>query len=232
MWLVYGCLYLNRLNLAPVIPLIMEDLKISHAQVGVITSFFFIFYTVSQFLTGYLSDIQGPRRVITFGGTVSVVASLFFSVGTNQSHLVGAQALNGLGQGAGWAPSLKLVNAWFPPTKKGRVLGIYATSISIFTILTYALAGYIGKTLGWRMVFRVFPVFLMCVLFIFWMIVRDHPQGRGGAGIPARHLGPVEKPLKNRNRYVTVISNRGFRLASAGFACLLYISYTYLIWVC
>jgi MFS transporter, OPA family, sugar phosphate sensor protein UhpC len=231
MYLVYGCFYLNRLNVAPVIPLIMVDLEISHTQVGLLTSFFFVSYTVSQFFTGYLSDIRGPRRVITFGGAVSVVANLSFSVGRKLCHLISAQALNGLGQGAGWGPSLKLINAWFPPETKGRTLGIYSTSISVFTILTYLLAGYLGKTFGWRVVFRVSPVVLMGVLFIFRMVVRDQPQGWRGADIPPGHLAPSEEIPESRNRYVTVISDRDFRLASAGFSCLLYISYTNLVWL-
>ena len=40
MWLVYGCFYLNKLNLAPVIPLIIENLKISHTRIGLISAFF------------------------------------------------------------------------------------------------------------------------------------------------------------------------------------------------
>ena len=46
LWLVYGCYYLNRLNLAPVIPLMMRDLNLTHTQIGLISTTFFAFYAI------------------------------------------------------------------------------------------------------------------------------------------------------------------------------------------
>lgn len=52
MWLVYGCFYLNKLNLAPVIPLIINDLNISHARIGFISAFFLPSIRVHNFCGG------------------------------------------------------------------------------------------------------------------------------------------------------------------------------------
>ena len=144
MWLVYGCFYLNRLNFAPVIPLIMDDLKLSHAQVGLISALFFALYAAAQLPAGYLSDILGPKKIISLGGVISALANLFFSAVSNILYLIGAQSLNGLGQGGGWGPSVKLLNNWFPESERGRALGAFCTCVSIFTVLAYILAGYIG----------------------------------------------------------------------------------------
>jgi len=105
-WLVYGCFYLNRLNFAPVIPLIIEDLKISHAQVGLISTFFFAFYAAAQFPAGYLSDILGPRKIIAIGGSISALANFLFGAGSGFFYLIGCQNLNGLGQGEAGGPAL------------------------------------------------------------------------------------------------------------------------------
>jgi sugar phosphate permease len=77
-WLVYGCFYLNRRNFSPVIPLIVGDLKISYAQIGLISTFFFAFYSAAQFPAGYLSDILGPRKIIALGGSISALANFLF----------------------------------------------------------------------------------------------------------------------------------------------------------
>jgi sugar phosphate permease len=231
MWSVYGCFYLNKLNLAPVIPLIIEDLGISHTRIGLISAAFFFFYAISQFFWGYLSDILGPRKIVTFGGNISALANIFFSLGTSTFNLIGAQSLNGLGQGSGWGPSVKLLNNWFPASERGRTLGIYATCVSIFTILAYWLAGYIGKTLGWRAAFRVSPVILLIVLFIFWLAVRDTP----GTSCLQKVESVSAKSDKNfsqiQNRFSAAISNIDFWLASGAFACLTYISYGNLVWI-
>ncbi len=231
MWLVYGCFYLNKLNLAPVIPLIIENLKISHTRIGLISAFFFIFYSCSQFLWGYLSDVFGPRRIVTFGGILSILANFIFSAGTGLFHLAGAQSLNGLGQGAGWGASIKLLNNWFARSARAQVLGIYATSVSIFTIFAYGLSGYIGNTFGWRAAFRVSPVILGFVLLVYWLVVRDYPVVPDNGEIRPRSSHLDGRLDRNRNRLVIIIASSNFRLASAAFACLTFISYTNLFWL-
>ncbi len=231
MWLVYGCFYLNKLNLAPVIPLILNDLEISHTRVGLISASFFALYSTSQFLWGYLSDILGPRRIITLGGIVSVLGNISFSLGAGLFHLMGAQGFNGLGQGAGWGPSVKLLNNWYPESERGRVLGLYATSVSIFTILAYGLAGYIGKFFGWRAAFQVSPIILVVVLLIYWIVVRDYPIAASVGKLQSSPSTSNEKLPQNRDRFFIIITNKNFWLASIGFASLTYIEYTNLVWI-
>jgi sugar phosphate permease len=231
MWSVYGCFYLNKLNLAPVIPLIIEDLGISHTRIGFISAAFFLLYATSQFLWGYLSDIFGPRKIITFGGIISSLANFIFSAGNSIFSLTGAQGLNGFGQGSGWGPSMKLLDNWFPGSERGRVIGVYATSVSIFTILAYWLAGFIGQHLGWRAAFRVSPLILLVVVLIYWLTVRDTP---GQSDRPQAKTGPTESEKKSsliQNRFSAAISNKDFWLASAAFACLTYVSYTNMVWI-
>ncbi len=231
MWLVYGCFYLNKLNLAPVIPLIIKDLGISHTRVGLIGAAFFFFYSTSQFLWGYLSDILGPRKIITSGGIISALANVFFSLGTGVFNLIGLQGLNGFGQGSGWGPSIKLLSNWFPRSERGRVLGIYASSVSIFTILAFWLASYSGKTWGWRAAFRVSPGILLVVLLIYWLAVRDYPMEPDTSKYES-DLADTDKSIsKNQKKFCEVMVNKNFWLASVAFACLTYISYANLVWI-
>ena len=231
MWLVYGCFYLNRLNFSPVIPLIMEDLKLSHAQVGLISTCFFAFYAAAQFPAGYLSDILGPRKIITLGGITSALANFFFSAGYSLFYLIGFQSLNGLGQGGGFGPSVKLLNNWFPDTERGRALGIYATCVCIFSVLAYVLAGYLGKTFGWRVAFWTLPIILLSVLFVYWMVVDDRPDGNSVQSFPFRPPEPAGKCSGNVNRLMAILSNKAVRMACLGFCCLMYIRYGILVWL-
>lgn len=231
MWSAYGCFYLNKLNLAPVIPLIIEDLGISHTRIGLISAAFFFFYATSQFLWGYLSDTLGPRKIVTFGGIISALANFIFSAGNGLFNLIGAQSLNGFGQGAGWGPSVKLLNNWFPGSESGRVLGVYATSVSIFTILAYWLAGFIGEHLGWRAAFQVSPVILLIVLLIYWLAVRDYPGKPGLRKVESGSAKTHKNFSQIQNRFSAAISNKDFWLASGAFACLTYISYANMVWL-
>ena len=67
-WLVYGFFYLNRLNLSPVIPLIMSDLDISHSRIGLIGALFYLSYTLIQFPAGFLADVLGLQGLLLPAG--------------------------------------------------------------------------------------------------------------------------------------------------------------------
>ena len=231
MWLVYGCFYLNRLALGPVIPLIIEDLNFSHTQVGLISSFLFAFYAFAQFPAGYLSDIFGPKRIITIGGLTSALANLLFSTGSNLFYLIGFQSLNGAGQGGAFGPIVKLINNWFPKSERGRALGIHNTCVSVFSLLAYVLAGYLGKTFGWRAVFWAAPIILLPVLFISWMIVEDNPPINTKIKVGYRLKKTTEKSYRNLDRLKVIVTNKNMILACFAFFCLMYITYCNLIWL-
>ena len=231
MWLVYGCFYLNRLTLGPVIPLIMGDLKFSHAQVGLISSFLFAFYAFAQLPAGYLSDIFGPKKIITFGGLTSALANYCFSAGSSLLYLIGFQSLNGLGQGGGFGPIVKLLNNWFPKSERGRALGIHNTCVSIFTLLAYVLAGYLGKAFGWRTVFWFTPFILLPVLVISWAIVDDHPANNIRSEFGYRPKESSGKSSVHMNRVKAILSEKNMLLACYGFFCLMYITYCNLVWL-
>ena len=231
MWLVYGCFYLNRLALGPVIPLIIEDLNFSHTQVGLISSFLFAFYAFAQFPAGYLSDIFGPKKIITIGGLTSALANLLFSTGSSLFYLIGFQSLNGAGQGGAFGPIVKLINNWFPKSERGRALGIHNTCVSVFSLLAYVLAGYLGKTFGWRAVFWAAPIILLPVLFISWMIVEDNPPNNTEIKVEYRLKKTTEKSYRNLDRLKVILTNKNMILACFAFFCLMYITYCNLIWL-
>ena len=166
-WFVYGFFYLNRLNLSPVIPLIMKDLDISHARIGLIGSLFYVFYTLVQLPAGFLSDRFGAGKVIFAGGLISAFSNIVFSFSSGIWHLVSSQSLNGLGQGCGFSPIIKIIDQHFSFGQRGRVLGLVMPSTAVFNVAAFFLAGYIGQTYGWRQGFWGTGLGFIPVLIVF-----------------------------------------------------------------
>ena len=224
-WIIYGLFYLNRLNIAPVIPLIRDDLGISFTQIGFITAAFYGFYALTQLPAGYLGDRLGPRRIITFGGLISAISNLLFSRLSGLPWLVSIYAINGIGQGGGWAPSVKLLANWFPKEKLGFILGIYTTSVSVFTIFAYLLSGYLGKHYGWRLAFVVPGLVLAFFCFFYWVIVKDSPQKE-----KPRDLGEATRKRSIKDDFFMLIRHKQLWVAFISFFCLLYIQFGGMIW--
>jgi sugar phosphate permease len=224
-WLMYGLLYLNRVNIAPVIPLIREDLGYSYTQIGLITAAFYGLYTFAQLPAGYLGDRLGPRRVITLGGVIASLSNLIFSQLRSLPLLICFHALNGVGQGGGWSPSIRLLVNWFPREKLGTTLGLYTTCVSFFTIVAYLLSGYLGQHLSWRLSFIVPGLLLVLFCPFYWMVVRDSPQKEGTF---APGASPSRRTIKGD--FSILIRHRQLWLTSVSFFCLLYIQFGGMIW--
>jgi len=229
-WLIYGFFYLNRLNLSPVIPLIMSDLDISHARIGLIGSSFYIFYVIAQLPAGYLSDLFGARKIIFAGGILSAFANVVFSFGNGLTHLISSQCLNGLGQGCGFSPIIKIIDQHFPVSQRGRVLGLVMTSTAVFSVAVFFLAGYIGQTYGWRAVFWSAPLVFVPILIIFRLGIKM------GAAPPSSVDVPGASSLEARGgraflRINKEVFSRNYCLLCLAFFCLCYITYSNLIWL-
>lgn len=234
-WLIYGFFYLNRLNLSPVVPLIMSDLGISHARIGLIGASFYVFYTIAQFPAGYLSDLVGARKIIFVGGLISASANVMFSFGNGLTHLISAQCLNGLGQGCGFSPIIKIINQHFPFNQRARVLGLVMTSTAVFSVAVFFLAGYIGQTYGWRAAFWSASLVFVPILVIFRMGIKV-PATLSAKPKPGM-VDDVESdsPEAMRKGFFVQLNkqvlSRNFCFLGLGFFCLCYITYSNLIWL-
>lgn len=230
-WLVYGFFYLNRLNLSPVIPLIMSELDISHARIGLIGALFYIFYTMVQLPAGYLSDLFGARKVIFAGGLISAFSNMVFGFGNGLWHLAFSQSLNGLGQGCGFSPIIKIIDQHFSSNQRGRVLGLVMTSTAVFNVAAFFLAGYIGHTFGWRTVFWSAGLVFMPVLILFVVVIR--PPSVGTPSMPDKTDCNDRKAIKKNSftRIRNQVFSRKMCFLGIGFFCLCYITYSNLIWL-
>jgi EmrB/QacA subfamily drug resistance transporter len=69
--------------------------------------------------------------------------------------LIAFRALQGLAASMIMAVGVAIITAAFPPTERGKVLGIYATGIAVGLGLGPTLGGLIAEYLSWRYVFFI-----------------------------------------------------------------------------
>ena len=66
-WCAYALAYTLRVNIAVVIPFLRRDIGYSNTQLGMVTSLFFLTYTVGQLVNGYLGDRVNSKILIVGG---------------------------------------------------------------------------------------------------------------------------------------------------------------------
>lgn len=107
---------------------------------------------------GRLGDILGYKRVYLTGLTGFGIASALcgFSYFLPTIHwLIAFRAIQGLAAGMMMAMPYAIITASFPPTERGKGLGIYAISISVGLAIGPSLGGFITYLLGWPFIFLI-----------------------------------------------------------------------------
>lgn len=102
---------------------------------------------------GKLADIHGRKRVFLAGTCVYMVASLLCSLVRSAEMLLVTRVIQGLGAGMVFATSTAILTSIYPPSERGKVLGINVAAVYLGTSVGPALGGLLVEALGWRSVF-------------------------------------------------------------------------------
>jgi len=113
--------------------------------------------TISSLLLFYgrLGDILGYKKVYLWGLAGFIIASGLCALSPTIHWLIIFRAIQGLAAGMMMAVPYAIITASFPPTERGKALGINAISISAGLALGPILGGFIAFFSDWRFVFLI-----------------------------------------------------------------------------
>ncbi len=223
--------YVTRFNFSPVIPLLRADLGITNAQAGGLMAFFFVTYTAFQLPAGYLGDRLGPRKILTFGALVSIIGNLIFSQASSYLVLAFGQLVNGMGQAMGWSSSVKLIVSWFPKSRRGTAIGLFASCITGGSSLAIRLSGFLGDHLGWRYSFIIPSIMMAVVAVIFWIFVRNHPGEKGLPDFDDEIHLEQQIESDSRSPLFMVLTNRTLWVIALVYFFFVYVQFGCLVWI-
>jgi len=170
-FLSYGLRTVN----AVIAPELARDFSATAADLGLLTSAYFLAFGAFQLPLGILLDRFGPRRVEAALLIVAAAGCALFALSPGLDGLVLGRALIGLGVSACLMASFKSFSQWFPlemlPSLTGTImvaggLGALATSVPV----TWAL-----PLVGWRGVFFLLAGFNVAVALGLLSSVPDKP---------------------------------------------------------
>lgn len=180
-WLVTAALfflgwvfmYADRTILSPVQAELRTEFALNNAQVGLISSIFFLVYTVVQIPSGVMGDRVGRTRLIFAG-------FMIFGVATGLTGLVGAfatlllvRALAGFGEGFYYGPQYAVSSEAIPLRYRSFGYAIINSGQAFGITLGLMGSSYISYTLnwGWRATFMLFavPTFVVGILILLFI---------------------------------------------------------------
>lgn len=189
----YYLSYLLRTVNAVISPDLTRDLALSAADLGLLTSAYFLVFGLAQIPLGIALDRYGPRRV---EGGLLVLAALGaagFALGESLPELIVARGLIGLGVSACLMAGLKGFAMWYPPERQSSMTGFIMAAGALGALTASAPLEALLPMLGWRGVFWVIAVIAAATALFVFLSIPDEAEhaSKDSLGEALRSVGHI-----------------------------------------
>jgi predicted MFS family arabinose efflux permease len=169
--------FVDRMIIASVAPLLMADLNLSRAQIGLLTGFGFVFfYTLVGLFLGMAADRFKRLPLIGMGLVLWSAMTAVSGWARSFIQLAIPRIFVGIGEATLTPASISMLSDAFPPRRLGLAVGVYYAGIPLGLATALISSSYIAPRYGWRFSFFALGV-LGLIATVFLAVVRE-PQRR------------------------------------------------------
>lgn len=197
----FGLVGLDRNIIAPLFPVIVEDLGLTYQDLGAVAGILAIFWGIFSIITGGLSDRIGRRRVLIPAVIGFSLAAGFSGLATGLGSLLVIRAIMGVLEGAYTPTGVAHTSEASKPSRRGFNMGFQQ---SLFALLGLGLGPIIATQLlavvpSWRWVFVIVALPGLLVAYLLHKVIREpaHTDRSVAAGSVERR--PWSEIFRYRN---------------------------------
>lgn len=189
-------------------PVLREDLALGAADLGLLTSAYFLAFGAAQLPLGMLLDRYGARRVESVLLMIAALGAAVFAFGDGIGALALGRGLIGLGVSACLMASFKSFSQWFPVERQASLTGWIMTAGTLGALAASTPLNAALQLASWRSIFFALSAATVAVAAWLYVSVPDKP------GVP------LPEPLSAQWSGIRqVLASRHFwRFVPIGFA--------------
>jgi len=185
-------------------PLTKAPYNLTNAQTAIPYSVACLTFALVMVPAGRLQDRMGPRIVAAAGGVFVGLGFFVASLAGNMPQfalpllIAGFGVLAGSGFGFGYAAASPPAIKWFPPQKKGLIVGIVVGGFGLASVYVAPLTEWLIKSHDVAFAFRALAFVFFATIVLFSFALRNPPAGhvvaapKKGAAAPADDRSPLE----------------------------------------
>ena len=175
---VYIFNFIDRQILSILLEPIKREIELTDTQLGLLGGIAFaLFYTFAGIPIAHWADRGSRRTIIALGLFVWSVMTALTGRAHAFSTLILARIGVGVGEAAGSPPSHSLISDYFPPSRRGTALSIYALGIPIGAAIGNFGGGWLHEFVGWRAAFMIVGLPGIALALIVRFTLREPPRG-------------------------------------------------------
>lgn len=181
----YYLSYLFRTINALISSHLIADIGLGAADLGLLTSVYFLVFAAAQIPVGILLDRFGPRRVQSALLLIAAAGAGLFAMSTGFLSLLIARAMIGLGVAAALTAGLKSIVLWFPRGRVALLNGYMVMLGSLGAVTATAPAEHLLAWMGWRQLFEILAATTGGTAMLIYVAVPEQVIVPSTASIPA-----------------------------------------------
>lgn len=144
------------------LPVISSQFKIGIDSVQWITSIYLLVMSALLPILGTIADNFGRRKIYNMGYFIIASFTLLCGFSFNFPMLIIMRVFQAVGGAMVMANGLAIVTENYPPSKRGKNIGLLATTMAIGSIAGPPLGGIVIGLWGWRIIFYL--TFIISIL--------------------------------------------------------------------
>ncbi len=176
-WLLYAAFGLVSRSISPLITPIIEDLKLSYSQMGLILGSWQLTYIAVAIIAGNIIDKWGIRRSLFLGVLFIGLSATLRYFTTGFTSFLAIIALFGVGGPMISIGAPKTISIWFSGKSRATAVGIYTTGSWFGAFIALAATNSLIMPLAgnsWRLTFVYYGILTFAIGLLWWFLARDH----------------------------------------------------------
>jgi ACS family sodium-dependent inorganic phosphate cotransporter len=150
--------YIDRTNISVAAIPMQTQFGWTETTKGWVLSSFFVGYLAFMAVSGALANRFGGKYIL---GAAVLWWSLFTALTPpaatiSLSALIAARIALGIGEAAVFPASINMLGRWVPAASRSRAVALFTSALSIGTMISLPLTGWLVRTYGWPMPFYAF----------------------------------------------------------------------------
>ncbi len=144
-----------------------------------------------KLVIGPLADVFGGRTTFVACLVLTAVATACFGLGSSLGWFMGLVFLIQFFKAGGWPAMAKVIGAWYPPSRYGRVWSVVSTASRVGTMLATIVLGWLLLSVSWRTLFFVSAGTTVLAAVLCLKLLHSHPRDVGLSD-PASSTDPAD----------------------------------------
>jgi len=168
----------SAINVA--LPSIGREFKIDAILLGWIATSYLLTAGIFSLPFGRVADIKGIKKIFVVGLLIYTLGSLLSAIAPSAELLIVFRVVQGWGVSMDFATRMAILTSVFPPTERGKAIGINVGFTYTGLSLGPFLGGFLTQNFGWRSIFFInVPIGFLALILALWKLKGEWAGAKG-----------------------------------------------------